>query len=295
METWWRLASLSALSATTAYAARWLRDSVDARARGRVPGFPAASSPPAARAEQRLSDTRLWRLVERRLVRSVLTPYRVRPGLRPLRILDVDHGPGGVAWALAAAAPQDAVVVATDARAGMAELLLERASRRGARARLALVRARPERLPFVDGAFDLAVSAGALHDWRDAEGALREVRRQLAPPAPPAAAAAEAGTAPAAGGRYLIADLRRDTGWPVWLLIRLAQSLFSPRALRALDEPSASYRAAYSPPEAEWLAARARLPDLNVRTGAAWLMIEMRATLPPDTDNPILAPKENRQ
>jgi SAM-dependent methyltransferase len=286
VETWWRLAALSALSATTAYAARWLRDSVDARARGRVPGFPAASSPPAARAEQRLSDTRLWRLVERRLVRSVLTPYRVRPGLRPLRILDMDHGPGGVAWALAAAAPQDALVVATDARAGMAELLLERAARRGARARLALVRARPERLPFVDGAFDLAVSAGALHDWRDAEGALREVRRQLAPPAPAAGAA---------GGRYLIADLRRDTGWPVWLLMRLAQSLFSPRALRALDEPSASYRAAYSPPEAEWLAGRARLPDLNVRKGAAWLMIERRATLPPDTDNPIPAPKENRQ
>jgi ubiquinone/menaquinone biosynthesis C-methylase UbiE len=286
VETWLRWAALAALSATTAYAARWLRDSVDARARGRVPGFPAASSPPAARAEQRLADTRLWRLAERRLVRSVLTPYRVRPGLRPLRILDVDHGPGGVAWALAAAAPQDAVVVATDARAGMADLLLERASRRGARARLALVRARPERLPFVDGAFDLAVSAGALHDWRDAEGALREVRRQLAPPAP------EAG---AAGGRYLIADLRRDTGWPVWLLIRLAQSLFAPRALRALDEPSASYRAAYSPPEAEWLAARAKLPDLNVRKGAAWLMIGMRATLPPETDNPIPAPKENRQ
>ena len=286
VEMWWRWASLTALSATTAYAARWLRDAVDARARGRVPGFPAASSPAAVRAQQRLADTRLWRLVERRLVGALLTPYRVRPGLRPLRILDVDHGPGGVAWSLAAEAPQDALVVATDARAGMAELLRERAARRGTRARLALVRAAPEHLPFADGAFDLTVSAGALHDWRDPEGALREVRRQLAAPEPGAG-----------GGRYLVADLRRDTGWPVWLLIRLAQTLGSPAALRALDEPSASYRSAYSPSEAEWLAARAKLPDLNVRNGAAWLMIEMRAALPPDpeTDNSIRPHKENRQ
>ena len=78
-------------------------------------------------------------------------------------------------------------MVATDAQAGMAELARERARRsRGAgaagrRAPVVFVRARPERLPFRDGAFDLVVSAGGLHQWRDPVGALREVGRTLVP------------------------------------------------------------------------------------------------------------------
>ena len=135
----WRGAALAALSATTATAARWLRDSLDARARVRVPGRPAAIEPPAARAQQRQADTPLWRLVEGRLARRALAPFRVRPTFRPLRALNLDHGPGGVALALAGAAPQDSFVVATDAQAGMAELARERgrAGGRGARGRRA--------------------------------------------------------------------------------------------------------------------------------------------------------------
>jgi ubiquinone/menaquinone biosynthesis C-methylase UbiE len=139
------------------------------------------------------------------------------------------------------------------------------------------VRARPERLPFREEAFDLVVSAGGLHQWRDPVGALHEAGRTLVP----------------GGGRYLIADVRRDVTLAVWLLLRLGQALFAPRALQALDEPSASYRAGYAPPEAEWLAARATLPDLNVVRGAAWLMIERGAVSPPR--NRIAPPKENRQ
>jgi ubiquinone/menaquinone biosynthesis C-methylase UbiE len=297
----WRGAALTALSATTASAARWLRDSLDARARVRVPGRPAAIEPPAARAQQRQADTPPWRLVEGRLARRALAPFRVRPTFRPLRALNLDHGPGGVALALANAAPQDSLVVATDAQAGMAELARERAGRRGQGggegakrggrltgrragpdgrggrgaagpgATVAFVRARPERLPFRDGAFDLALSAGGLHQWRDPEGTMREVRRTLA----------QEHEEGAGGGRYLIADVRRDVTLAVWFLLRLGQSLFAPRALQALDEPSASYRAGYAPQEAEWLAARGRLPDLNVVRGAAWIMIERGAVSPP--------------
>jgi ubiquinone/menaquinone biosynthesis C-methylase UbiE len=275
--SWWRWAGLTALSAGTAYAARWLRDAVDARARVRVPALPAVRDPAGARAEQRLADGPLWAWAEGRLVRQALTPFRVRPALRPLRILNLGHGPGGIACALAQQAPQDATVVATDAVAGMAELARERARRRGLRwPGPRFVRAAPAALPFREGAFGLVLSGGALHDWRDPQGALAEVGRVLAPDAgaggPPGAAGG--------GGRYLIADLRRDVSFPVWLLIRLVQSLGAPGDLRALDEPSASYRAAFSRDEAEWLAARAKLPDLHVRAAAAWLMIERRAVSP---------------
>jgi ubiquinone/menaquinone biosynthesis C-methylase UbiE len=275
----WRWVPLMALTALTAYLSSWLRDSVDARARVRIPSMPAAAEPAAARAEQRLADTPLWRWIEARLVQRAMMPFRVRPGLHPLRILNVEHGPGGVAQALGMAAPQDALVVATDARAGMAQLARERTRRRGTRAAVAFVRAAPDRLPFGAATFDLDVTAGALHDWRDPEGVLRELARTLAP-----------------SGRYLIADLRRDVTLAMWLLLRLVQSLGAPRDLRALDEPSASFRAAYASPEAEWLAARAKLPDLNVQAAAAWLIIE-RGAVPPQPSQKLLpiSSKENRR
>jgi SAM-dependent methyltransferase len=134
-------------------------------------------------------------------------------------------------------------------------------------------------LPFGAAAFDLDVTAGALHDWRDAEGVLRELARTLAP-----------------SGRYLIADLRRDVTFPMWLLLRLVQTLGAPRDLRALDEPSASFRAAYAPPEAEWLAARAKLPELNVKASPVSIMIEGGAALPQTTEElPPIPSKENRR
>jgi ubiquinone/menaquinone biosynthesis C-methylase UbiE len=256
----------AALTAATAVAASWLRGVVDEQPVWRRPAPPAACDPAAARAEQRLADTPAWRWIETWLARRAVRPFRVRPSFRPLRVLNLDHGPGGIAGALARETPQDATIVATDPLAGMADLASHRAgppvARRGTRGSLHFVRAWTYRLPFVDGAFDLVVGAGALHQWPDPEAALSEVGRVLA-----------------GGGRYLVADLRRDLPLWLWILARLAQAALAPPALRALGEPGASIAAAYAPHEAEWLAARARLPDLGVARGPAWLMIE-RATVP---------------
>jgi hypothetical protein len=74
------------------------------------------------------------------------------------------------------------------------------------------------------------------------------------------------------------------------------QTLGAPRDLRALDEPSASFRAAYAPPEAEWLAARAKLPKLNVKATPVSIMIEGGAALPQPTEElPPIPSKENRR
>jgi ubiquinone/menaquinone biosynthesis C-methylase UbiE len=207
--------------------------------------------------EQRLADSVVWRWAETRLARRAVRPYRVRPSLRRLRVLNLDHGPGGVACALSLATPHDATVVAVDSLPGMAELARHRAHRRGVRPNLRFARAWPYTLPFADGTFDLVVSAGGLHQWPHVEAALAEVRRVLRPE-----------------GRYVLADFRRDLPLAGWLLVRLAQAMVVPRDLRAVDEPSASIAAAYSPPEAEWLAARAKLPELQIERSTAWLIIQ---------------------
>ncbi|MGH2355010.1 MAG: class I SAM-dependent methyltransferase [Chloroflexota bacterium] len=276
MQIWrpsWRWIIWTALTATTAFTSRWLRESVQSRPVWREPGPPAACDPAAARDQQRLADTPVWRWVEARLVERAVRPFRVRPSFRPLRILNLDHGPGGIACALTRQTPQDSTVVATDPLAGMADLARYRAQRRGVRPGLVFARAWSYGLPFRDGAFDLVVSAGGLHQWPNAEAVLAEVRRLLT-----------------TDGRYMIFDLRRNVSLSFWVAIRAIQGLLVPRDLRALDEPSASIRAGYAPHEAEWLAARAKLPDLQVTSGPAWIMIERgRATMPAPPH------KENRQ
>lgn len=254
---WMVVAALTAATAAAAYAARWIRDAIESQPLLPVPASPAARDPAAARAQQRLADTWLWRLVEGRIAAHALRPFRERPGLERLRVLNLDHGPGGVAAALAAQAPQDALVVATDVVPGMAALAAHRAARRGVRAALRFVQASPAALPFASEAFHLVVSAGGMHQWPRPQAALEEVRRVLAP-----------------GGRYLILEARRDMPSALWVVVQLVQRRLAPRDLRAIDEPSASLRAAYAPREVEWFAARAGLPDLRVRAGRWWVALE---------------------
>ena len=286
-----RVAQWSLITAATAFLSRWLSNTMAARAPVRLPGPPAACEPAAARAQQQFADTLPWRWVETRIARRAVYPFRVRPTFQPLRVLNLDHGPGGVATALALETPRDSLIVATDTVPGMADLARHRAARRGAAPpadailtppsdlpaarrrgmpqtspgparRLHFARAWPYALPFAAGAFDLVVSAGGLHQWSHAEAVLAEVRRVLSP-----------------RGRFLILDLRRDLPLPLWVALRALQALVVPRDLRALDEPSASLRAAYAPHEAEWLAARAKLPGFQIKASRLWLAIEGGAPL----------------
>jgi SAM-dependent methyltransferase len=252
------------LTSVTALVSRWLSDAVASYPRARLAGPLAACNPAASRDEQRLADTLAWRSVEWLLARRALTPFRVRPSFQPLRILNVDFGPGGVAIALRRQAPLDATVFGTDSVAGMGDLALHRARRRGVRRPLDVLQSWSHALPFKDGCFDLVVASGAMHGWISPEHSLGEIKRVLRP-----------------DGRYVIADFRRDLPLLLWLLVYAVQTLFTPKDLRALGEPGASIRAAYAPHEAEWLAVRVGLPDVALTPGTGWLMMERVGAAPP--------------
>jgi ubiquinone/menaquinone biosynthesis C-methylase UbiE len=257
----WRVVGWSLLTAATAFVSRWVSDTMEAYPRARQGGPAAACNPAAARDEQRLADSPVWRLVERRLADRALAPSRSRPTFERLRVLNVDFGPGGIAIALRERGPLDATVVATDPYAGMTGLARHRAARRNPRRQPEFVQAWGHGLPFSNGSFDVVLAAGALHGWPNPEAALAEIRRVLKPE-----------------GQYLVADFRRDARLWLWLVLQSVQGLLVPKALRAIDEPGASVRAAYAPHEAEWLAARAKLPDIRVSAGPLWLTVERKRT-----------------
>lgn len=252
-----KLVGWTLITTATALVSRWAGQVVEAFPKNRAAEPSVACSPPAARVEQKLADTPLWPVVERWVASRALHPFRQRPTLRRLRILNLDTGPGGIAIALRQVGPLDATIVATDSAPGMVDLARLRAQRRGLRLPPAFVETWDYALPFADATFDLVVASGALHGWLDPEMVLAEVRRVLRP-----------------DGRYFIADLRRDVPMWLWLVLSASSAFVAPRDLRAIGEPAASVRAAYRPHEAEWLAARAKLPDIRVTPGVAWLMID---------------------
>ena len=255
-----RVAALAGLTATTASLARRLRTAIDTRPTGRVPGAAAACDPAAVRAQSRQDLALPWRLAHRLLARFAVAPFRQRPGFRPLTVLVVDHGPGGLVAAIAGVTPGDTTIVAMDATPGMgalASLQVARLERHDEGARIGWACGDTGRLPVPDGTFDLVVAAGALHGWGDPEKALAEIRRALAP-----------------GGRVVILDLRRDLPSWAWVAMKSLQRLLGHQALRAIDEPSASVRAAYREPELQWFAARAKFPPFRISARLAWILLD---------------------
>lgn len=93
------------------------------------------------------------------------------------RVLDLACGPGIVAAALA---PTAGRVIGVDATPRMIELAAARCAA-GGHAHCAFQVASAERLPFADGAFDVAVSRLAFHHFQAPAAVLAEVRRALRP------------------------------------------------------------------------------------------------------------------
>jgi ubiquinone/menaquinone biosynthesis C-methylase UbiE len=254
------LATTAGMTAASGYLARRLRYAFDTQPTGHVPGAAASCEPDAAREQFRQDRSLPWRLAHEWIAHLILAPFRRRPGFRSLRILVVDHGPGGLVAAVASRAPRDAAIAAMDANAGMGTLARDQASRlvpHGLEQRVGWTRSVASGIPAPTGSFDIVVTAGALHSWPDPESVMRELRRVVA-----------------AQGRIVIIDTRRDLPTWAWVTIKVAQRLLMPSALREIDEPSASIRAGYRAQELEWFAARASFPPFGIREGPGWLILE---------------------
>jgi SAM-dependent methyltransferase len=122
-----------------------------------------------------------WSPVHRASTLALLAEVAADAGVRRLRILDVGTGTGAMAVEAAARWPL-ADVDAVDISAGMLAVAARTIAAAGeAGERVRLTRAPADRLPFPDGAFDLALTAFVLQLVPSRPRALREMRRVLRP------------------------------------------------------------------------------------------------------------------
>lgn len=190
------------------------------------------------------------------------------------RVLDVGAGDG--TYALEAAA-RGARVTALDVDDDMLAAALARAAARGVP--VATTRGRAEDLPFDDGSFDVVLAVTVLCLLPDAEVAVREMARVLAP-----------------GGRVVLGELSRFSVWAAarrvrgWLGARPwdRARFWSRGALRALVEGAglragASRGAVYFPPSGAFARAMAPIdPALSRLRAPGGAFLALAADRPED-------------
>jgi ubiquinone/menaquinone biosynthesis C-methylase UbiE len=118
-------------------------------------------------------------------------------------------------------------------------------------------------LPMPEGTVDLAVSTLSLHHWTDPSRSLTEIHRVLKP-----------------GGQLLLLDLRRDPRRFFYWLLRFAQAVVVPSALRRVNEPLGSALSSYTPVELQALLASMPFEEWTMDDGAGWVFVWAAKGLP---------------
>jgi len=213
------------------------------------PSLEGIDDPEAARAFDRISRLPQFKLL-RRMVLSELKKCHPSGCL-----VDIGCGPGYLVVLIAKTLP-GLQVIGVD----ISEEMTETAARNIAAQRLdAEVTFRvgdSQSLPFGNGEVDFIVSTFSLHHWSEPEQALQEIQRALKP-----------------GGQFLIFDLRRDARRLFYGLLKFAQMIVVPSALRRFNEPVRSALASYTPIEAEALLSGTSFQEWKIKPGFAWMYI----------------------
>jgi ubiquinone/menaquinone biosynthesis C-methylase UbiE/protein-S-isoprenylcysteine O-methyltransferase Ste14 len=215
----------------------------------RQPNFEGIDDPDAARAYDRISRWPQFRLLRRMNLRE-LEKYHPSG-----TIVDVGCGPGYLVTLIAKRFP-GLQVIGVDISAEIIETAARNVSMLELNAQVSFRQGDSQRLPFDNGAVDFVISTFSLHHWSEPEQALREIQRVLQP-----------------GGQFLLFDLRRDAPRLFYRLIKFAQTIVVPAALRRVNEPVGSVLASYTPTEVEAFIRGTSFREWKITPGFSWMFI----------------------
>jgi ubiquinone/menaquinone biosynthesis C-methylase UbiE len=156
-------------------------------------------------------------------------------------VLEIGPGPGyvGLEWLKKS---QDGVLTALEISPAMILLAEKNAQEYGLSERVKYQEGNALHMPFADASFDAVFSNGSLHEWEDPAQVFAEIARVLKP-----------------GGRFCVADMRRNVN-PI--LAFLIGSSTKPKEIR----PGfwTSLHAAYTKPELEQILMQTPLTGVEV-------------------------------
>jgi ubiquinone/menaquinone biosynthesis C-methylase UbiE len=213
----------------------------------RRPGFEGIEDPGVAIAYDRISRWPQFRMIRRMIIGKLA-------GCQPMGTLaDIGCGPGYLTT-LITRRFRHLHVVGFDTSSEMIRTATLNASSPGISDRVEFREGDVGNLPQPEGTLDFVVSTLSLHHWSDPGLGLTEFHRVLKP-----------------GGQVLIFDLRRDSLRFFYWLLRFAQTIVVPVALRRVDEPLGSLQSSYTLDEVKDLFSRSPFNEWRVEGGPGWV------------------------
>ncbi len=212
-------------------------------------GSEAIEEKEVAEAFNRISLWPQFRLLRGMVVRR-LAGYRPRG-----EVVDVGCGPGYLVEAVLKRLP-DLQVVGIDYSKEMVQTARKRAEASRFTKRSTFLQGDVAKLPLRDASVGFVVSSLSLHHWSNPQEGFAEIYRVLRP-----------------NGQLLLFDLRRDTARMFYGLLRFAQAVVVPAALRRVNEPLGSLLAAYSVAEMKEMIASTPFEKSGVIGGIGWAYV----------------------
>jgi ubiquinone/menaquinone biosynthesis C-methylase UbiE len=170
-------------------------------------------------------------------------------------IADVGCGPGYLLEAISRRVPE-VRTIGIDYAHEMVETAKRRAATSDSPNKATFVEGDVGKIPLENESVDFVVSSLSLHHWSHPIMGFAEIYRVLRPK-----------------GQLLIFDLRRDSTRMFYCLLRFAQALIVPRALRKANEPLGSLLAAYSVAELKGMMKETLFKECKVTGSVGWAYV----------------------
>lgn len=194
----------------------------------------------------------LWpqfRLLRKMIIRRLISYHPAGA------IVDIGCGPGYLVEAISKRLPESRII-GIDYAKEMVETAKERAEASDLPNKAAFLEGDVGKIPLDNDSVDFVVSSLSLHHWSSPITGITEIYRVLR-----------------SNGQLLLFDLRRDPIRMFYCLLRFAQAIIVPRALRKVNEPLGSLLAAYSVTEMEEIMKKTPFREYKVIGGVGWAYV----------------------
>lgn len=167
-------------------------------------------------------------------------------------LVDAGCGPGYLIANIAKSLPH-LTIIGVDISQEMVNRAAQNLSSLGLAEKVSFRQGDIQALPFEVNSIDFLISTLSLHHWSEPKQALQEIHRVLKP-----------------GGQFLLFDIRRDSKYLFYWLIRFAQRFIIPSVLRKANEPTGSLLAGYTTAELRTMLAETPFQHCDVKPGIGW-------------------------
>ncbi len=217
----------------------------------RVPSIEAIDDPDVVKAFERMANTPPFKLLRRKVISTIrkLNPTGT--------LIDVGCGSGNLIIQIAKKF-SNLNLIGIDLSEDIITAAIKSAEENGVNKKIKFEIGSVEKLPFSDDSIDFIVSTLSLHHWYDPLTSFKEIYRVLR-----------------RNGTCLVFDFRRNSRKFFYGLLTFATKIVVPKALKNINEPLGSLKAAYNESEIYQILSEIPFIEVEIKPYLAWMFIKI--------------------